>query len=142
MKTAKEWLPFFSDQLSCVHKFYPIMVHGIPPSFDTSRYSKDITGLLSTNTDVITCPSTLHHTEFLACTSNKVPPKMHSPLILHFTDPETANKCIDHHMSYRGRLLPAVKYTRHPPQCYNCHRTGHFARSCKVKMSCGHCADE
>ena len=76
------------------------MIYGIPSSFGTSHNSEDIAALLSTNSDNIT--SVLQYAEFLthACTSNQVHHKMHALLILHFTDPETANNCINYHISY------------------------------------------
>ncbi|KAF8577520.1 hypothetical protein K439DRAFT_1252979, partial [Ramaria rubella] len=67
------------------------------------------------------------------------PPKSHRSLILYFTDPHVANNCITRHIALYGRLLPTLKFTRRPPQCYNCHRFGHFARSCKNTTICGLC---
>ena len=34
-----KWLPKLSDGLTFIHKTYPVLIHGIPTSFDTSRNS-------------------------------------------------------------------------------------------------------
>ena len=62
-------------------------------------------------------------------------------LIIYFTDPVTVNKCIEHHIAFRSRLLPTVKFARCPPQCYNCQHIGHLAKSCRRKPRCGLCAE-
>ena len=103
----------------------------------------DITvNLISDNSDIITHLSALQHVEFLTRMHSQMPHKTHGSLILHFTDPTVTNNCIAQHISFSGHLLPAVKFMRHPPQCYNCYHMGHFACSCKLKPSCGICAGE
>ncbi|KAF8573702.1 hypothetical protein K439DRAFT_1320373, partial [Ramaria rubella] len=121
---------------------YPVLVHGIPSTFDPSRHSSDIATLLNNNEIIIPHPSSLQHAEFLSPSSrhNTTPPKSHRSLILYFTDPHVANNCITRHIALYGRLLPTLKFTRRPPQCYNCHCFGHFARSCKNTTICGLCS--
>ena len=88
------------------------------------------------------CPSALWSVKFLENDGGRASQKHHGSLILDFMDPAIANTCISHHITFHSDLLPAVKFTRHPPHCFNCHHTGHFARSCRVKASCGLCAGD
>ena len=37
--SINKWLPKLSDGLTFIHKTYPVLIHGIPTSFDTSRNS-------------------------------------------------------------------------------------------------------
>src|SRR6266481_2468686 len=67
IRTIPHWLPRLSDQLTYAHRTYPVLVHGIPATFDTSHDSQDVATLLSRNMNIITHPSALQHTEFLSC---------------------------------------------------------------------------
>ena len=67
---------------------------------------------------------------------------IHKSLIIYFTDLETADNCIDWHVTLHGRLLPTLKFTPHPLQCYNCHHMGHIAHYSRTKLSCGLCSEE
>ena len=86
--------------------------------------------------------SALQSIKFLENGGGWASQKCHGSLILDFTDPAIANTCISRHIAFHGDLLPAVKFTHHAPRCFNCHHTGHFARSCREKASCGLCAGD
>jgi hypothetical protein len=140
-ETARRWVPRLSDQLSAVQKTYPILVHGIPFSFDPSRDGDDVRHLITQNGHLIPHPSALQRAEFLPFRNHTASPcKAHGSLVIHFTEAQAANDCITHYIAYQGRLLPTVKFTRRPPQCYNCHSFGHLARACKAATACGCCA--
>ena len=62
-------------------------------------------------------------------------------LLLQFTDPAVANEIIERHVVFEGGLLPAAKFIRSPPQCFNCQQVGHIARHCKSGTICGLCAE-
>ena len=65
VETVHRWLPRLSVRLSYMHKTYPVVVHGIPTAFDTSRDGRDVTiNLIGNNADIIAHPSTLQHVEF------------------------------------------------------------------------------
>ena len=90
-----KWLPKLSNQLSYMHQTYPVLVHGIPTTFNTSHDGWDVTvNLISYNSNIITQSSALQHVEFLTCMHSQMPHKTHGSLILHFTDPTVANNCI------------------------------------------------
>ena len=88
ISTVSEWLPRLSDQLSYVCKIYPILIHGIPISFDTLRTSRDIADLIDSNTDTITRPLALQRMQMLAPKCCGASQSTHGSLIIHFTDLE------------------------------------------------------
>ena len=132
-----EWLPQLSDGLTYIPKTYPVLIHGVPTSFDTLHNSPDINALCDANLDIILHPSTLQHAEFLICNPSHLQHKTHSSVVLHFMDPMVTNNCIAHQVSLHGQLLSTVKFIWHPPRCYSCHQLGHFAWVCKLKRACG-----
>ena len=87
--------PKLSEQLSYTPKTYPILVHGVPVSFDISLKGEDIADLIEQNTDAITHPPALQRAELLVRNSSNAPHRLHRSLILHFDDPVIANNCID-----------------------------------------------
>ena len=120
----------------------PVLVHSVPSTFDTSINGEDIAGIIDSNDEFIKHSSVIQHVEFLPHRRAQAAGREPRVLIIRFTDPTTANCCIDRHIILRGRLLPAVKYVHHPPQCYSCHQEGHLARSCRQKPRCGLSAEE
>ena len=140
VETASRWVPQLSVQLSIAKKTYPVLVHGIPTSFDPLNGSDDVHHLISQNDHLIVCPLVLQHTEFLSWTHAASQCKSWGSLIMYLTDAQITNDCIVHHIAYWSRLLLTVKFTCHPPQCYKCHRFGHLSQSCKASITCGCCA--
>ena len=98
--------------------------------------------LSSENSDIITHPAALQSTKFLGNTNGHMHQKAHGSLVIYFSDPTIVNACINCHIALYGGLLPIVKFVCRPPPCFNCHHTGHLARSCKAIQSCGLCAEE
>ena len=138
--TAHRWVPWLSNQLTVAHKTFPVLMHGVLTSFDPSHDSNNICHLIAQNNHLITHPLILQHTEFLPrpCAASQC--KTCGSLILYLTNAKAANDCITHHIVYQGCLLPTVKFTCRPLQCYNCHLFSHFAWSCRATAACGHCA--
>ena len=58
-RSAHRWLPLLSDQLNIYRKTYPVLVHGMPTTFNPSRDSSHIASFLNENSDIITHPSML-----------------------------------------------------------------------------------
>jgi hypothetical protein len=74
IQTANIWLPFLSNQLYLAHKTFPVIIHGVPTTFDTSCDSDEICYLLAQNSEIIGHPANLQHTEFIS-RSPSSPPK-------------------------------------------------------------------
>ena len=127
VESIGEWLPKLSKGLVYSRKAYPILVHSVPTPFDMSHSSEDVRDLLEYNTDIITRQSTLLGIKLLNKKRSGMPHKMHGSLVLYLADSNIANACIDCHLSFRGGLLPAVKFVHCPPRCFNCHQTGHLS---------------
>ena len=54
VENIDRWLPILSKWLWYTCKTYPILIHRVPTSFDTSRDSEDVNHhLLALNTDII-----------------------------------------------------------------------------------------
>ena len=139
---ADRWLPKLSDLLSLARRTYPVLVLGVPSTFNMSINGEDMRGIIDSNNEFIEHPSAIQHVEFLPHRRTQAASRENHALIICFADPTTANCCIDHHVILWGRLLPTVKYVHHPPQCYSCHQEGHLAHSCRQKPHCGLCAGE
>ena len=134
-----EWLPKLSDELCYSQKTYPVLVHGVPTSFNTSRDSKDVVEeLIGENSDIITHPAAFQSTKFLGNTHGRMHQKVHGSLVIYFSDPTIANACINCHIALYGGLLPVVKFVHRPPCCFNCHRTSHLALSHIITASILH----
>ena len=142
IRNAPTWIPTFLPGLKLSVPTYPVVVHGFPTVFDPSCDSDDISYLLQCNSDLILHPATLQQAEFISRKTMDTirTTKTHSSLILYFTDLTTANNCIEKQIVYDGDIYQTAKFIRRPPQCYNCHHYGYFARDCHSPTTCGLCA--
>ena len=54
IEAVDDWLPRLSEHLWYSHTFYPVLVHGVPVSFNTPRDSKDVNDeLINYNEDIM-----------------------------------------------------------------------------------------
>ena len=56
MDSADLWLPKLLDQLFLAHRTHPVLVHGMPGTFDTSINSEDVAELINNNNEFIEHP--------------------------------------------------------------------------------------
>ena len=74
VETVNEWLPKLLEWLRYSHKVYPVLVHGVPTSIDTSCDSKNVNdNLIDYNLDIITCPKALQSVKFLGNNRHQMP---------------------------------------------------------------------
>ena len=113
VEAMDRWLPKLSDGLQYFWKTYPVLIHGVPTSFDMSCDSEDINELLiGDNMDIITHPAALQSAKFLDNTHSRMHQKAHGSLVVHFSDATIANTCINHHIALYGGLLPIANFMR------------------------------
>ena len=112
---ADRWLPKLSDLLSLARRTYPVLVLGVPSTFDMSINGEDVRGIIDSNNEFIEHLSVVQHVEFLPHRRTQAASRENCVLIIPFADPTTANCCINRHVILRGRLLPTVKYVHRPP---------------------------
>ena len=108
--SVHKWLLKLSDGLTFVHKTYPVLIYGIPASFDTSHNSLEIHTLLGANSGIILHLSSLQQAEFLIHSPDQLHQKMHSSIVLHFTDLIAVNECIANQVSFWRQLCPTTKF--------------------------------
>lgn len=117
-------------------KAYPIIIHGMPTSFNPhSRehlhdFIEDNGGVLDTCTRIVW--------------ANKYSiesGKPYSSLIVHLTDPVAANTDIRNQICYKHLLKVTEQSTKQVRQCYTCFDYSRHAITCPEKFrSCSHCA--
>ena len=84
---ADRWLPKLSDLLSLAHRTYPILVLGMPSTFDTSINGEDMRGIIDSNNKFIEHPSAIQHIEFLPHRRTQAASRENRALIICFADP-------------------------------------------------------
>lgn len=134
--TSDAWVASINPGLTLKRKVYPIIVHGIPTTFDpasrshTHDFLAENHGVLDSTTKMVW--------------ANKHSIKMGKPfssLILHLTDPIAANQAIVNRVCFKHTLKLTEKSTKRIKQCYTCLDFGHYAKACSEAVrACSHCA--
>lgn len=130
------WVSDINPLLTLKQKVYPIIIHGMPTSFNPhSRvqvhdFIKNNQGVLDTCTRIVW--------------ANKYSiesGKPYSSLIVHLTDPVAANTAIRNRICFRHLLKVTERSTKGVRQCYTCLDYGHHAKTCPESFrSYSHCA--
>lgn len=133
---SDEWVNDINKGLSLKRKAYPIIVHGLPTTFDPQSkthlhdFMEENHGVLDTATRMIWANK--HSIES---------GKPFSSLIIHLTDPTAANNAIRNRICFKHVLKVTERSTKRVRQCYKCLDFGHFAAACPEETrSCSHCA--
>jgi len=124
-----------------IHKpKYGIVIPGVP--MEAINYASDYTA---------TIRKWEEQNGFKICSSAplkrhpKHKPAARRSLIIFTYDRDAANRCLS-----QGFFIDNLRYNKlekYAPhlyicQCFKCHRYGHRASDCKLKVTCGHCAHE
>ena len=116
VEAINKWLPILSDRLLYSHKTYPVIVHGIPTTFDMLRDGADVCKhLVDYNLDIFAHPSTLLSVKFLGGKCNRTSQKTRGSLILYIADPTTATHALTAASPSRVAFCPP------PNSCAACH---------------------
>lgn len=130
------WVTVIHPAHTLRRRVYPIIIHGIPTTFDPSSqahthdFIEENHGVLDTMTRIVWANK-------FSIESNKP----FSSLIVYLTDPAAANQAITNRVCFRHMLKVTEKSTKRIKQCYNCLDFGHYAKSCTLgHQTCSHCA--
>lgn len=130
------WVDDVHHRLGLKRKVYPIIVHGMPTSFNPHN-REYVHKFLEDNHGVLDSSIKLVWANKYSITSGKP----FSFLIVHLTDPTAANAAIRNRICFKHVLKATVCSTRRVKQCYKCLDYVHFAKSCTEDFrSCSHCA--
>lgn len=130
------WVVTVNRGLSLKRKVYPIIVHGIPTTFNPESrahlhdFIEENHGVLDSTTKVVW--ANRHSIET---------GKPFSSLIIHLFDPVAVNMAITNRVCFKHLLKVVEKSTKRVKQCYTCLEFGHFAKTCSEDLrACSHCA--
>ncbi|KAJ7156743.1 hypothetical protein C8R46DRAFT_1004503 [Mycena filopes] len=116
---ADYWLPAFSSLLCLRTPTFPVVMHRVPTDFEVGggaldgedEQDNDILHITEANKAHVGFGD-LNRVHWIGRRTGddlrKV--KKHSSLVLHFTSPEAANKCIEHRLALHGHLHRTEKY--------------------------------
>jgi hypothetical protein len=145
------WLEKFSSNLQSVDPEFPIIVHGIPTSFDAHIDSEDVLKLCQENwhdpeegTKGISVLydydiSRVHWIRNMPVDQLRST-KKYSSLVIYFRDAAIANEAITNQIAVNGIVRRTEKYRALPMQCFKCRKYGHISALCKNDSKCGFCA--
>lgn len=130
------WVDDVHPRLGLKRKVYPIIVHGVPTSFNPHN-CEHVHNFLEDNHGVLDSSIKLVWANKYSIESGKP----FSSLIIHLTDPTAANAAIRNRICFKHVLKVTERSTKRVKQCYQCLDYGHFAKSCTENFrSCSHCA--
>lgn len=132
------WIVSVNRDLCLKRRIYPIIVHGIPTTFNPEsrvqlhNFIEENQGVLDSTTKVV-----------WANKHSIATGKPFSSLIIHLFDPMAANQAITNRIVFKHLLKVAEKSTKRIKQCYTCLDYGHYAKTCSEDLrACSHCAGQ
>lgn len=130
------WLPSINAGLRIKVKTYPIIVHGIPTSFDITR-KPAVAEFQNDNPEALSSLQSITWANQASIREGKP----FSSIIVHLSNPAEANFAIRNKLAFQSVLKLAEMSTRRVQQCYSCLSFGHLAARCPSKSGrCSHCA--
>lgn len=133
---SDEWVKQINPALQLKQKLYPVIVLGIPTTFDTTNH-RHTRALIDENHGVLDSTTKMIWATKFSIQSGKP----FSSIIIYLTDPEAANQAIRNQVCIKHLLKVTEKSTKRVKQCYQCLYFGHFAKKCPEDFAaCSHCA--
>lgn len=131
-----DWVRAINPTLRLKRKLYPVIVHGIPTTFDPSN-RRHTHALIDENHGVLDSSTRMIWANKFSIQSGKP----FSSIIIYLSDPAAANQAIRNRVCFKHLLKITEKSTKRIRQCYQCLDFGHFAKKCPVDFrACSHCA--
>lgn len=135
--THQRWLPQTTQHMTLRNPIYPVVVHGIPASFDPNC-PDHMEMLIAMNQDTLSPPP-----QFVKWVSPQAIKRgvSHSSIRLGFSSLEQAKKAVEERIFY-GRFNKRTENGRVArARCMNCLQEGHTSNYCKEQVMCPYCSE-
>lgn len=136
--TSQRWLPQVTQHMTLRNPVYPVVVHGIPTSFNP-ECPDHMAMLIAMNPDTLSPPPL-----FVKWISQQAIKRgfSHSSIRLGLSSIDQAKGAVDA-MIFFGRYNKKTEYGRATKaRCMNCLHEGHTSNYCKEQLMCPLCAEE
>lgn len=136
--TYQQWLPQTTPHMTLRDPIYPVVVHGIPTSFDPNC-PDHMEMLLAMNQETLSPPP-----QFVKWVSPQAVKRgvSHSSIRLGFSSLDQAKKAVEEKIFY-GRYNKRTEHGRTArARCMNCLQEGHTSNYCKEQVMCPFCSED
>lgn len=131
------WGPMLDPSLCLEKPFYPVIVHGIPTSFNPEN-KEEVSNLQEIIEEILDLLETIKWVNRNSIDSRN----LFSSLLFHLRHPDETNKAIKNRLNFFSTLKVGEKMVHKHRQWFICQGIGHLTSRCTAEPKCPTCDDQ